>query len=940
MEQSKQLLRIGMAAHTLGLLDLERFALAMQVLGRDGEADDPAAFWVERGLLTAEQLARSMVLAEGYSDDEGPQSDRPTKPYQKNQPGGGLDGGGPGPGAREGAHGDTPAPITLGAGVGAGVGAGPTSKNPTLVVRFTARPPLVAPSEAHATVAFGNTSLPALPPDASRAQAPGAERYVPLRLLGAGGMGQVYECVDQALGRRVALKQLRPEVAGDPLAVTMLEREARVIGSLEHPNIIPIYDAGYRDGAGPFYTMRLLQRLTLEEVLRKLRSGDEQAHDDYGQGRLLRAFIQVCQAVDFAHSRGTVHCDIKPANILLGPFGEVLVVDWGLAFSRDEEEGYRGGTPGYMAPEQMEHAGAGPVDSRTDVYALGAVLYEILTFKHAFPDKPSDGRPPGVGYFSPQRRPQLPQLRAPERGVPEELSEVCMRALEVEPEARYASAKALALAVETFLEGKKERERREARAAELTKQGAALAESYHELLESRPERVNEVNELRATIAPWDTSDDKQPLWDAEDRQIVLDALCIRTFQAAVAAHEAALDEVGDFAEARRGLAGLYRAELQRALERRDDFDRVYFEGLLNQYEHDGDGPLTSRGGSLALDTTPEPVEVTLGHVQESGRRLIVTREEHLGQTPISCPALPTGTYVARLSRPGFFDVLCPFLLKPGQALDLKVDVGGAAEMKPGEVFVPGGPALLGGDETNLNGRDLRAVSVPSFFISTFPVSFSEYFEFLADLYAQDPIEAARYVPCSTDGTPYWVWDGDGFAPAGISRWADDRETLLSLPCFGVDIACAEAYARWRSASTGRSYRLPNEWEWEKAARGTDGRRFPWGDRFDASFCKMRESRDGLPRPEPSGHFSHDVSPYGVRDMAGGIAEWVITPPDVVTSDALHTQVATRGGAWCDWRVDCYLGARRVYFIEERSARVGFRLVRAVRTSGTIRPPPP
>lgn len=233
--------------------------------------------------------------------------------------------------------------------------------------------------------------------------------------------------------------------------------------------------------------------------------------------------------------------------------------------------------------------------------------------------------------------------------------------------------------------------------------------------------------------------------------MVLDALCIRTFQSAVSTYEQALEEVPSFEPARRGLARLYRAELRRAHERRNDFDRVYFEGLLKQVD-----PSPSAGGTtLRVDTLPEPAEVILGYIQENGRRLGVIREEPLGPTPVHVEGLPTGSYLLRLFRPGFADVLCPILLRPGKELVLTVNLSNSSP-KPGEVFIPGGVALLGGDETNLHGRDLHEIDVPPFYISTFPVSFQEYLEFLTAIFAIDPREAPRYLPQHTDGTPYWV----------------------------------------------------------------------------------------------------------------------------------------------------------------------------------------
>jgi eukaryotic-like serine/threonine-protein kinase len=167
------------------------------------------------------------------------------------------------------------------------------------------------------------------------------------------------------------------------------------------------------------------------------------------------------------------------------------------------------------------------------------------------------------------------------------------------------------------------------------------------------------------------------------------------------------------------------------------------------------------------------------------------------------------------------------------------------------------------------------------------------------------------------------------------------ETWPRIPVFGIDAASAMAYAAWWSARTNRSYRLPTEAEWEKAARGVDGRRYPWGDRFESIFCKMMSSRLGAPRPEPIGTFATDISPYGVRDMAGGIADWCTSTLADGTHDrgadrsadrgaelaSRGIQLASRGGAWCDSENDCTVIARRRMLAEQRTFRLGLRLVR-------------
>src|SRR4051812_24091905 len=147
----------------------------------------------------------------------------------------------------------------------------------------------------------------------------------------------------------------------------------------------------------------------LENILHPRKTADGDPHD-YTLHRLLRYFLQVCNAVEYAHDRGVIHCDIKPANVLLGDYGEVLLVDWGLAQSRNHPLGIRGGTLGYMAPEQMDHK-IERFDERTDVFALGAILYEILCGKAAFEEaKTTDVTTLGKDPFKIYRRPPLPTV--------------------------------------------------------------------------------------------------------------------------------------------------------------------------------------------------------------------------------------------------------------------------------------------------------------------------------------------------------------------------------------------------------------------------------------------------------------------------------------------------------------------------------------------------
>ncbi len=239
-------------------------------------------------------------------------------------------------------------------------------------------------------------------------------------------MGRVIDVEDTWLRRRVALKEsLRP--VGSPGAAR-LSREAEITARLEHPGIVPVHDAGQSEDGRLFYTMRLIQGRSLSRVI--------SSTPPDARLTLLRAFLSVCQAVAYAHSRGVIHRDLKPDNVMIGPRGETLVVDWGAACCLDEPQtAGLVGTPTYMSPEQRASA---PVDARSDVYSLGCMLYTILT-----------GQPPPLGA------PDVIPADARSLGMnPPEVCDIMRRATAAAPDDRYPSADALAADVARFLDGR------------------------------------------------------------------------------------------------------------------------------------------------------------------------------------------------------------------------------------------------------------------------------------------------------------------------------------------------------------------------------------------------------------------------------------------------------------------------------------------------------
>ena len=305
-------------------------------------------------------------------------------------------------------------------------------------------------------------------PTGTEAPAGNNERYDLGSEVGRGGMGVVRVAHDTLVDREVAVKVLRPEHRNASTIARFL-REAHIQGRLDHPSIVPVHDLGVDKNGNPYFVMKLLNGITLATVLAK-RDRDVAIREKWQRRQLLACFVDVCLAVEFAHQRGVVHRDLKPANIMFGDYGEVYVLDWGLARADDVEshrksvpivsisgDGAPGhtaagsvlGTPGYMSPEQIHDAS---VDGRADVYALGCILYEILTGEAALPA--------GVAALDATLAAAChrPSERFPESAIPE-LDDICAQATVADRAAR-PKARAVADAVLAYLDGDRDLVRR------------------------------------------------------------------------------------------------------------------------------------------------------------------------------------------------------------------------------------------------------------------------------------------------------------------------------------------------------------------------------------------------------------------------------------------------------------------------------------------------
>ncbi len=329
------------------------------------------------------------------------------------------------------------------------------------VVRLGAAPDAKVDLEKTASLSVGEPSF-------------AGQRFRILRPHASGGLGEVYVARDGELNREVALKQIKGGYADHPESRSRFLLEAEVTGGLEHPGVVPVYGLGHYPDGRPFYAMRFIRGDSLKQAIEKFHRADVQPGRDPGERalalrQLLRRFVDVCNTIAYAHSRGVLHRDLKPGNVMLGPYGETLVVDWGLAkpIGRPEgaalitegtlrpssgsgltptQMGSAVGTPAFMSPEQA----AGRLDElgpASDVYSLGAMLYSLLTGRAPFADADLGTmlRKVEAGEFPPPRQVN--------RTVPPALEAVCLKAMANDPGGRYPSPKDLSDEIELWLAG-------------------------------------------------------------------------------------------------------------------------------------------------------------------------------------------------------------------------------------------------------------------------------------------------------------------------------------------------------------------------------------------------------------------------------------------------------------------------------------------------------
>jgi serine/threonine-protein kinase len=624
---------------------------------------------------------------------------------------------------------------------------------------------------------------------------------------------------------------------------------------------------------------------------------------------------------------------------MIGDHGEVLVVDWGLSRMENLPDaggatmtrvGAVMGTPAYMPPEQARGEVADP---RTDVWALGAILYQICT---NYP--PYSG---GTVEWTLQRARMGVVPPLDDRRLPEELVALCESLLRERPSERPSSGTEVARRMRRYLDGVEQRER----ALGLVQEARRLRQEAQRFRErALLEELAFKNEI-AGIPPWADPREKEAAWGRETLAAEARAEEQRLREEAEALLEAALTHDPTLPEAREGLLttalDLHRTATSTTANRMEREIRQHLSALppsnpvrrhALRYLH-GDGV-------LSLHTDPPGAEALLYRYELRHRRLSEVFIKSIGKTPILEFPLPHGSYMVRIRHPDREEVAYPVQIgrlehwdgvPPGETTPLPIWL--PERLSPTAIYVPAGWAEFGSAPSIAAVLPPHRRWVDGFLIERFPVTNAQYITMLDRLAAEcreDLIQ--EMVPHLFAGK-----DEDrpvyGRNPEGRFFLQPDGEGDLWHPEWPVMMISLPSARRYAEQAGGR---LPSEHEWEKAARGVDGRAYPWGNAFDPSFCLMRDSRPVREALAVVDSFPVDESPYGVRGMAGNVLDWTADPfqeePPLEERVRPVPQVESRfwvgkGGAWQHRGPACIAAARYQIAPYQRRSDLGLRLVR-------------
>jgi len=737
------------------------------------------------------------------------------------------------------------------------------------------------------------------------APAAARERYVDLAPLGRGGMGELRRVQDTWFDATVAMKILAPRLVDSASARASFIHEAQLLARLRHPGVVAVHDRGEQPDGRLWYTMTEVTGGTLQDAYEHLPAAFSARHRS-----LLGVLARVSEVVAYAHDQGVVHRDLKPANLMLGDFGEVFVMDWGIATDMGTWVDEPVGTPRYMAPEQAAGGGAA---AAADVYALGVLLHELLTGRTLLRRK---------GLAAVEKLRTAPPTPFPDgvEGIPSSLADTVRAAVDSDP-SRRPSAQGIASSLRNWLEGQARAQearqivaRAEARAEEArTLRVKARALRAKAKAERWPAQLRPEEE--AFHAVWAAEDDAERL---AQRVGVLEARWLQEVGSA-------LNHDPDCAEAHAALADHYAARLVDAeLDRRTSDARV-LETYLLRHDRGQHQRLLDGHGTVTLRSTPTGAQVTAYRVVEQQRLLVEVEPRDLGATPLEAVELPRGSWVFVLEHPECEPVRYPVFLRRGGDWDGAVDLPQRGSLGSNDAYVPAGPFLCGAEQGAMEPFPRHTRWLESFVIQRRHVTVEEFAVFLRDLRDRGE-DWERWAPRV---------DGGVSVDEALRRVSalGDPASVAEHPITGVCQRSALAYGRWWSERTGQPWTLATELQWEKAARGADGRAYPWGDTFHGSRANVPSPGAEEAWLRPAGAFPLDGSVYGVVDLAGNAVDWCWNgwsdDPDRLVAAEDGGLAAGRGGTYITTDGAAMHGASRLASPSNtRWRHVSFRLARS------------
>lgn len=762
--------------------------------------------------------------------------------------------------------------------------------------------------------------------------------YKDLHTIGVGGFGTVYAANEPGLKQKLALKLLRPRYRLRRDRVSAFIREARITAHIAHPNIVPVHRIGVFDDAGVYFSMKRVAGETLRAILKKLRENRPGYRTKFPLPRLLDIFIGACQGVCYAHQNGILHCDLKPENLMVGNFGEVLVMDWGMArclpgvdkehsldLPDNEPPKEIGGTPVFMAPEHLSLSSNEPT-VRSDIYALGCVLYSILTCKTS----PFEGAETleEIQKKVVQEKLLPPRRCAPEfQTVPRELESICLKAMARNPEKRYGSVESLIDDLRHYRDGlpvdayasspvykfSKFIFRRPLIPATLFLSlliwcGFSFYTLFNDYIYANSLKINAANTLRQGT---------QKILQVKKSINQLNHGTVNLAQMQSLENAIASDSMDAETNFKTTLDILSRIPQEYRIPRNIDLIAArIFRSLAelhtqtgnDQKLHDSAKLLMARWKDIFVHARRNDPKLNMAffhalsgmgtlqlycntphlprwHIEDRNGKpvkdfepLTSSYEENTYAVKLQ---LPLGIYFAVLKTPGGKEYKIP--LRSSLTAVNRVDLTSPGDIPENMVFIPGGEFFHTPEISN-NFR--RRSYEGAFLIKQTEVTIGEYLEFWKTL--KDPrlkqLYASYCFPSQESMKAEPVWDEKGkLLRPGVS---------LKHPVTGISGYAAEAYCRYLSTKLKRRVTLPTRSQWSKASGGIEGWDYPWGNTYHGGKAVINASRAEIP-----GSYSGDRSVYGVQDLAGNVREFVTV---AVKAPSFKGKYAISGGSFATY----------------------------------------